>query len=138
MLRGQRSVSDAVYIRDNILPSARIACRWNVVVYEAFRVCELLLKGFVCLAGYTPKSNHELGHLLDQLPDLLSVRSRKLPFLVGIADDQQNAYGVSCDGETVWLQSSCSAPSRRWGAVDRRPWIQLSRCFCRFRSRRIA
>ncbi len=52
--RGQMSVDDATFIRDRFISLAVRGNRWNIVVYEAYRVIELLLKGIICFSGYTP------------------------------------------------------------------------------------
>jgi hypothetical protein len=51
--RGDRLVEDAIFIRDVVIPRAQAAERWNIVVFEAYRVSELLIKALFFFAGYS-------------------------------------------------------------------------------------
>jgi HEPN domain-containing protein len=101
--RGERSVSDAMYIRDRLLPVAWEAERWGIVVFESFRVCELVLKGLICLMGYAPRHTHELACLIDDLIELLTKRPRRQRFLLGAKEPKGNAYAVFLDEKTIEL-----------------------------------
>jgi hypothetical protein len=46
--RGELNIADAAFVRDHFIPAAMESRRWNIVVFEAFRTIELLLKGMVC------------------------------------------------------------------------------------------
>ena len=59
--RGQRNILDAIFIRNTVIPAAQTAQRWNIVVFESYRVLELIIKGIICMYGKGPKKTHALG-----------------------------------------------------------------------------
>jgi hypothetical protein len=79
--------------------------RWNIVVFESYRVTELLLKGMMCLSGHTPKPIHDLDKLADRFAEILSRRRAILPFTCAIRDAKGNCYGVNLSGTTIELFS---------------------------------
>jgi hypothetical protein len=101
--RGDLNVADAAFVRERFIPAAMEAGRWNIVVFEAFRVIELLIKGMVCLSGHEPRQSHTIEALVDDFCKLLARESYSLPFLYSVASPQGNAYGIYWDGASVQL-----------------------------------
>src|SRR5262245_17136247 len=92
--RGERCVADALFVRDQILPLAVSSKRWAIVMYESFRVAELLTKGIICMSGYAPKSTHEIPALIGDLIDRLSTGRPRIPFVLGARMQGGHTYGV--------------------------------------------
>jgi hypothetical protein len=42
--RGEQNIGDAAFVREVIIPKALDAGRWNIVVFECTRPCDVLLK----------------------------------------------------------------------------------------------
>lgn len=69
--QGERNLADATFVRRYSIPLALEHKRWNIVVYEAQRVTELLLKGIICLTGCQPLHTHQIHELVEQLSQIL-------------------------------------------------------------------
>jgi HEPN domain-containing protein len=93
--RGGRLFEDAIFIKDEIIPRAYAVRRWNVVVFEAYRVAELFTKSLFFYAGYEPKESHELDKLIDKLCNLLDKTNWSVPFIYSLIGKKGNCYGVS-------------------------------------------
>lgn len=69
---------------------------WNIVVYEAHRATEFLIRGIICLLEFNPKDHphHDISShvqfLIDHLP---GGRSSRIPFVIGAYMDSRNKYG---------------------------------------------
>lgn len=98
--RGLRSISDALFIKDEIIPRAERESRWNMVVFECFRVAEIMIKAIICLSGHTPRHIHDLDSLLSGLVGIVD-KSGDSPFYIAHLDDRDNWYGVSVVDEGV-------------------------------------
>jgi HEPN domain-containing protein len=101
--RGYQNITDAVFVREKIIPLALTEGRWNVVVFESYRVAELMFKGMICLSGYTPRETHELNRLTKQLVDILKSQCHAVPFLYAVQDRKGNYYGAGVSGKTIWV-----------------------------------
>jgi hypothetical protein len=106
--RGELNIADAAFVRDHFIPAAMESGRWNIVVFEAFRTIELLIKGIVCLSGHEPVvpragRNHEVHHLVDHFLKLLEAKTSLQPFLYSAASPRGGAYGIYSDGASIQL-----------------------------------
>jgi hypothetical protein len=91
--QGQRNLTDASFIKRHSIPLALKHKRWNIVVYEAQRVTELLLKGIICLTGHSPLHTHHIHKLVDQLNSILpSLSETSLVFITYTPEGE--GYGV--------------------------------------------
>jgi hypothetical protein len=59
--RGEESIADANFVRRRFINFAYREHRWNIVVFECFRVVELLVKGIVCLRDMLPAKAIQLS-----------------------------------------------------------------------------
>jgi len=74
--RGEESIADANFVRRRFINFAYREHRWNIVVFECFRVVELLVKGIVCLSGHAPRESHSIKHVVDDfVKSLLRMRT---------------------------------------------------------------
>jgi hypothetical protein len=104
--RGELNITDAAFVRDHFIPAAMKAKRWNIVVYEAFRTVELLIKGIFCLSGNKPdKKNHDVHHLIDKFLTLLEAERNSQPFFYSATSPSGHAYGIYSDGKSIQLMN---------------------------------
>lgn len=101
--RGELNIADAAFVRDHFIPAAVESERWNIVVFEAFRTIELLMKGMVCLSGHAPRQSHEVQYLVDDFLELLAAKRDSQPFLYSAASPSGHAYGIYWDGTSIQL-----------------------------------
>jgi hypothetical protein len=101
--RGELNIADAAFVRDHFIPAAMESRRWNIVVFEAFRTIELLLKGMVCLSGHVPRQSHEIHYLVDDFIKFLGTKTDLQPFLYSAASPNGGAYGIYWDGASIQL-----------------------------------
>lgn len=66
---GLANIDDAIFIADNYLPLLIGTKRWNLAIYEAHRVTELLLKGILRILGCDPPNNHGIFGLISLLQE---------------------------------------------------------------------
>ena len=64
--RGEESIADADFIRRNFVTLAYNQKHWNIVIFECFRVVELLVKGIACISGHAPREAHSIEHIVDE------------------------------------------------------------------------
>lgn len=92
--RGLQNLNDARFVRDHFIPLARAERQWNIVVYEAHRATELLVRGMICQRGLTPCRHHEISqHVNFLLQNTPSSGRPNLPFTIG-AYNRNNGYGL--------------------------------------------
>lgn len=96
--QGFRNVNDARFVRDHFIPVARSHERWNLIVYEAHRATELLLRSMICQLGFKPSEHHDISthvaFLRDHLP---GSRHSNVPFTIGAYIKSGEGYGVIID-----------------------------------------
>jgi len=102
--RGQRNIEDAIFIKEHVVSVAMQYQRWNIVVFEAQRVTELILKGIICLTGHTPRWTHKIDTLVNRLCKILSVlpESETIPLFFAIYAPNGDGYGVCLDNDTIY------------------------------------
>jgi len=93
--RGVRLFEDAVFIRDVVIPHAHAARRWNIVIFETYRVSELFTKSLFFFAGYSPKETHGLDYLIDRWCQILDKAKWSAPFVYSLMATGGNGYGVT-------------------------------------------
>jgi len=98
--QGQRNIDDARFIKEHTIDIALNHKRWNIVVYEAQRVTELLLKGIICLTGHSPSHTHNFSNLVDELCNILPTLSRIPTFLATYTEDG-SGYGVQINEDEI-------------------------------------
>ena len=101
--RGQRSIADGIFIRDRVIPLALENKHWNIVVFESYRVIELLIKGMICVSGYTPRETHEIDSLVERFSVILHNAKKSLPFTYTLFGIRGNCYGVTVKGGVIEL-----------------------------------
>jgi hypothetical protein len=101
--RGELNIADAAFVRDHFIPAAMESERWNIVVFEAFRTIELLMKGMVCLSGHVPRQSHEVQYLIDDFLALLTAKRDSQPFFYSATSPSGHAYGIYFDGTSIQL-----------------------------------
>jgi hypothetical protein len=101
--RGELNITDAAFVRDHFIPAAMKSERWNIVVFEAFRTIELIIKGIVRLSGREPLPNHEVHRLIDHFLRILAAEKNSQPFLYSAASPSGHAYGIYSDGTSIQL-----------------------------------
>jgi hypothetical protein len=101
--RGELNIADATFVREHFIPVALELKRWNIVVFEAFRAIELLMKGMICLSGHAPRQSHEIHFLVDDFLRLLATDGNSQPFLYSAASPSGHAYGIYWDGTSIQL-----------------------------------
>jgi hypothetical protein len=101
--RGELNIVDAAFVRDHFIPAAMKSERWNIVVFEAFRTIELLIKGILCLSGHAPRQSHDVQYLIDDFLKLLAPKKDSQPFLYSAASPAGHAYGIYWDGTSIQL-----------------------------------
>ena len=93
--QGYRNIRDASFVREHLIPTALSEDRWNIVVYEAHRGTEFLMRGMVCLLGSKPPEHHNLsGHVTHLLRCLPGEKDSKMPFTIGAYVEEGKGYGV--------------------------------------------
>jgi len=90
-------VDDAFFVRDKFLPQALENERWNIVVYEAYRIIELLLKGMISLSGFLYLKDHNLEKVLVDYLQKLSKYDRFLPFSYRLVSKEIIYYFLDMD-----------------------------------------
>lgn len=102
--RGLSNIDDAHFTQTNFVPVALEHEKWNIVVYEAHRATELILRGMICLCGQQPDADHDLSRHVRVLEDrLLDAPKSSLPFYTGIFTDRGDALGILLDRGSVTL-----------------------------------
>jgi HEPN domain-containing protein len=101
--RGALNIEDAAFVRDHFIPVAMKSKRWNIVMFEAFRTIELIIKGMVRLSGHEPRNSHEVKYVIDDFLKLLARKRKSLPFLYSAASPSGHAYGIYSDGTFLEL-----------------------------------
>ncbi len=126
--RGEESIADANFLRRNLITIAYREDRWNIVVFECFRVVELVVKGIVCLSGHAPRETHSIGHVVDDFLRNLERRRTAAPLFVSLETPAKNRYGVSLTGKTLSLFKEIAGVWTQLGqATHRLPADQLVR-----------
>lgn len=123
--RGMRLLADAVHLHSNSTPQALERGRWNLAVFLSFTAAELLVKGITCLAGYTPRPNHNTADALIRLVDLLE-RAHRSPFLLTASTRHGISYSLWSDGSTIRLCRAVSGVYTQIGGT-RPPDVHLAR-----------
>ena len=100
--RGLLLLEDALHLKSVSVPMAAESGHWNLVVYVSFTAIELLLKSVSCLAGYTPRENHEAASMLTRLTRQLT-KSKKAPVILTVNTTGPHSYRVWSDGRLVHL-----------------------------------
>lgn len=101
--RGEESIADANFLRRNVITLAYRHKRWNIVVFESFRVVELLVKGIVCISGHAPRESHSIEHVVDDLVRIQGRQRTSAPLFVSLVTRRKNRYGVYLTGKTLSL-----------------------------------
>jgi len=108
--RGHRNIEDAYFVRDIFIPSAFEKQKWNIVVYEAYRVVELVVKGIMCLAGIPPilenqaKYTHNIKKLIILFQNELSKVNGRVPYFLALkSPSSDNHYGIEIIGNKAYL-----------------------------------
>jgi hypothetical protein len=101
--RGEESIADANFLRRRLITVAYRENRWNIVVFECFRVIELLVKGIVCLSGYAPRETHSIASVIDDFVSNLKRGRTAAPLFVSLEATARNRYGVSLTSKTLSL-----------------------------------
>jgi len=112
--RGSRLMDDAHFVKQVFLSAAFEAGRWNLVLFEAYRAAELLVKGIFYLAVYEPKQHHRLHDLVARLSEILE----QVPFIYRAVEANGNYFQVAItprefqllkqiNGAYTLLDSSC-------------------------------
>ena len=100
--RGARLIDDAYFVYDVFVPAAFGANRWNVVVFEAYRAAELLVKGIIYSTGYEPEQHHRLHDLVARFSQIFEQEQERLPFIYRAAESKGNYYEIHvAKGEQV-------------------------------------
>ena len=69
--RGAKLISDAHFVKNVFIPAAFRFYRWNIVVFEAYRASELLVKGIIYSIGFEPEEHHRLHDLVARFREIL-------------------------------------------------------------------
>lgn len=101
--RGARLLDDARFVRAVLMDAAVRAKKWNIVVFEAYRAAELLVKGIIYSMGYEPRQHHRLHTLVARLSAILEKHENRLPFLCKATDRNGNCYQIRIAGKTMRL-----------------------------------
>lgn len=115
--RGARLLDDARFVREVLMDAAFRAKKWNVVVFEAYRAAELLIKGIIYSMGYEPRSNHRLHSLVADLSVILEKDKHRLPFVYKAIDSSGNCYLLRIVGQTLKLLKQVSGSYTQLGSV---------------------
>ena len=120
--RGFRNIEDALFIRDRLLQIAVEQGRWNIAVFESYRIIELVIKGMICLMGSQPERTHEIDKLVDQLLKASSSPSgnaHHLPLTLAVLTTDQDHYGVDfIDGAAILYWYNAGSYTRLAAAYD--------------------
>jgi hypothetical protein len=92
--RGEENIADVNFIRRNFITLAYSQKHWNIVVFECFRVVELLVKGIVCISGHAPRETHSIEHIVDDLINILARQRTAADLFVSLVAHGRNRYGV--------------------------------------------
>jgi hypothetical protein len=126
--RGEESIADANFLRRNLITLAYRHKRWNIVVFECFRVVELLVKGIVCITGHAPRISHSIEHVVDDLVRIQGRQRNTAPLLVSLVTRGKNRYGVHLTGNTLSLLKEINGAWTQLGlSTHRLPTDQLVR-----------
>lgn len=117
--RGDRNLADATLVRERFIPVAIEAECWNVVIFEAFRVIELLMKGIVCLSGHAPRQSHEINFLVDDFLEILRAQRNHPHFLYTASAPNGNCYGIYSDGKSIQLLKQIGNTYTSLGTISR-------------------
>lgn len=101
--RGDRLIKDATFIKNNLIPQGLGAGRWNIVVFEAYRVVELYIKALFFFSGYSPRESHELDVIIEDLCALIEREKRNLPFIYSLSATGGDCYGIKFIGNNLKL-----------------------------------
>jgi HEPN domain-containing protein len=97
--QGLRNIQDACFVRDSFIPIALTQARWNIVVYEAHRATELLIRGMICQMGFKPPEDHNISGLVSFLSNRLpGARDSAIPFTIGAYTEIGKGYGILLEG----------------------------------------
>lgn len=117
--RGALLLDDAQFVKDVLIDAAVRAEKWNVVVFEAYRSAELLIKGITCSAGYEPRQHHRLHSLVERLSVILEKDKHKFPFIHKAVDPTGNCYMLRVAGGTLQLLKKISGSYTQLGSITR-------------------
>jgi len=98
---GERLIEDATFIKSTVIPLCYDSKRWNIVVFETYRVTELYLKSLFYFSGHTPRESHELNVIIDDLCSLLEKEKWNVPFLYSLVATGGNCYGIRFVGNNL-------------------------------------
>lgn len=101
--RGARLLDDARFVRAVLMDAAARAKKWNIVVFEAYRAAELLVKGIIYSMGHEPRQHHRLHTLVARLSAILEKNRSGLPFLCKAMDPNGNCYQIRIADKTMRL-----------------------------------
>jgi len=107
--RGHRNLEDAFFVRGIFIPSALKSQKWNIAVYEAYRVVELAIKGIMCLAGISPilENQSKYTHSIRKLLNLFEAELRKteghVSYFLALKSPSGNHYGIELIGNEAYL-----------------------------------
>jgi hypothetical protein len=128
VMRGEESIADASFLRRSLITLAYRHERWNIVVFECFRVVELLVKGIVCLNGLAPRQSHSIEHVVDDLITSLGRQHLAAPLFVSLETRAKNRYGIDLTGRTLSVFKEIAGIWTQLGHVTHRlPADQLVR-----------
>lgn len=117
--RGARLLDDAQFVKDVLIDTAFRAEKWNIVVFEAYRSAELLIKGITYSAGYAPRRHHRLHSLVERLSAILEKNKHRLPFIHKAVDPTGNCYRLLVAGGTLQLLKQISGTYSLLGSTTR-------------------
>ena len=93
------------------------ASRWNIAVFEAFRVVELVIKGMICLSGHAPRHTHELDRLVEDFESLLGRTKTTVPYLFALEATNGDCFGVLFAQGCIYLQKRTEGSYTTLGSV---------------------
>lgn len=128
LTRGEDSIADANFLRRNLVTLAYRHERWNIVVFECYRVVELLVKGISCLSGYAPRQSHSVEHVVGDLVGNLRREHVPAPLFFCLETAASNRYGIHLTGNAVSLLKEIGGNWAQLGYANHRlPGDQLVR-----------
>jgi len=107
--RGHRIIEDAFFVRDVFIPAAIQSQKWNIAVFEAYRVVELTIKGIMCLAGIFPiienqsKYTHNIRKLINRFQSELRKPESHVSYFLALKSSTGNHYGIELMGNEAYL-----------------------------------
>lgn len=125
-------MDDARFVRDVLIEEAINAGRWNLVVFEAYRTAELLIKGIIYSVGNPPDRHHRLHHLIKCFSKTLEENRQAFPFIYKAIDSNGHYYHVRFVGETVQLLKHMAGTYTQLGSLVRlqNPYLPLGLTRC--------